>query len=89
MRIIPSINHFLDPILKIEAETDDERKQLTMVFEGLQSVQLVSITNRKAGIYNTCGSSHYRDECESLSIPIALGGIGLGSLDKQKSTEEN
>lgn len=86
MRIIPSINHFLDPILKIEAETDDERKQLTMVFEGLQAVQLVSITNRKAGIYNTCGSSHWKDECESLCIPVALGGIGLGKVGQDATT---
>lgn len=89
MRIIPSINHFLDPILSIEAETEAEMEQLTMVFEGLKAVQLVSITTRKSGIYNVCGSSHYRQKCESLCIPVALGGIGLGTLEAKSFKKRN
>lgn len=74
------------PILKLEAKDKGGRKFLTRLEEGLRIAQLIAIPEGKADIHNVCGSSGTvtPDERSSLSIALALGGIGLGRYPERK-----
>lgn len=70
------------PILGLVAVDKEGRKVLTRLHEALEVVWLLAIPKGKADIHNVCGSksSCSKSEYESLTIPLALGGIGFRIL---------
>lgn len=54
---------------------------LARMLADLEKVRLYAIPFGKADIYNVCGSRGNNEEIYSMSIPLALGGIGFQIRD--------
>lgn len=50
---------------------------LARMMADLETARLFAVSSGKADIYNVCGSRGNDEEVYSMSIPLALGGIGL------------
>ena len=68
------------PKMKVEAETETERRRLRGLYEELHKAQLIGLRHGRAGTGNACGSSGRGEieELDSLNIYLQLGG-GLES----------
>jgi len=63
------------PLLDIEADNLEEKKQLSCLLRQLFEVQLAAIPNGKANAGNTCGSTEDDEGVMSLIVPVILGGV--------------
>jgi len=62
------------PMLKIEATTPEEKKQLTELLGSIHITHLLALRNGWGGPGNSCGSSGDKEGIMSLSIAMSLGG---------------
>jgi hypothetical protein len=73
------------PILVLKADDAVGKKIVNQIYEKLEAVRFRALPFGKAGVNNVCGLTGNLSQVESLSVPLALGGISLSNKKELKN----